>query len=175
MPSHGEFGCGWTRGQWGCPDMGRGFWPLSAAMDPCPALPSLGGHWGGSAHLGPQGQFAGLREDGNPGTQVSWRLPGSLGIDSESGPQASQGCGSRQVCRVGARDGAGSSSAVRLGFQAARGPKGRIGKEELKTWWLKYSVSLGVGWGCPGPSPGDPSPLEGQLKGAAGIWQMASV
>jgi hypothetical protein len=50
--------------------------------------------------------------------------------------------------RVGLASRTGLPSAVRLGLGAAQWPgrpKERKGEEEMKSGWLKYSVSLGVG------------------------------
>lgn len=65
------------------------------------------------------------------------------------GPFPGQGAGVRSRCTVwGWPAGLGSPSAVRLGLRAAQWPgrpKGKKGEEEMKSRWLKYSVSLGVG------------------------------
>ena len=56
-----------------------------------------------------------------------------------------------------------------------RGQGKKMKKKEMKNQWLKYSVSRGVGWGVPRPSPGGILSIwRGQHK-EAGIWQMASV
>lgn len=44
---------------------------------------------------------------------------------------------------------------------AGEGPRRENEKKEMKNQWLKYSVSRGVGWGCPGPAQEASSPSGG--------------
>lgn len=59
---------------------------------------------------------------------------------------------------------------------AREGPRKENEKKKMKNQWLKYySVSLRVGWECPGPAQEVSSPPGGVSVRKAGIWQMASV
>lgn len=67
-------------------------------------------------------------------------------------PHTGEGHGRGQACRAGVQSGAGQQDGAPLlqsglALEQLNGP-GRPKErkdEEMKTWWLKYSVSLGVG------------------------------
>lgn len=83
---------------------------------------------------------------------MSWGLSGSLGIDRVSDPHTGEGHGRRQACRAGVQGRAGQQDGAPLlqsglTLEQLNGPgrpKERKDKE-MKTQWLKYSLSLGVG------------------------------
>lgn len=68
-----------------------------------------------------------------------------------------RGVGSSFFCRVRL----GDRTAQVAGEGPRRENEGKKKKKEMKNQWLKYSVSRGVGWGCPGPAQEAPSPRGG--------------
>lgn len=171
----------------GGPGLGRGFLPLLAG---CPQMlaalgPSLGGQARPKVVPGaaprPLGQTRQRRRFHGP------RASHAEGLPSEAG--------GLEECRewVSFPSTQGMAGRVELLFLQSqawrqeqlrwlgRGPGKKMKnkkikrKKEMKNQWLKYSVSQGVGWGVPGPSPGGILSIwRGQHK-EAGIWQMASV
>lgn len=132
------------------PHVGRTFWPLLAICPlPIPSSASLGWQLGRPTHLGLWGRIAGLTEDHDPGTFTCSR--GSLGHQDR--PRVSVTLhrpGSRRAEQTHGKGLASRTrlpSAVSLGLGAAQWPERpkERKEEEMKTRWLKYSVSLGVG------------------------------